>query len=121
MKQLRGMIVRIPALLSCLVLALGLAVLPSTADARVFVGIGIPFGVPFGWYGAPYFYAPPVYAYWPPAPVYVPPPVQYVVPPAVQAAPAVQYWYYCGKPKGYYPYVKACPGGWRQVQPKPVQ
>ena len=28
-------------------------------------------------------------------------------------------WYYCDKPQGYYPYVQACPGGWRAVAPTP--
>lgn len=27
------------------------------------------------------------------------------------------YWYYCRSPKGYYPYVKRCPGGWEKVLP----
>jgi hypothetical protein len=30
------------------------------------------------------------------------------------------YWYYCQNPQGYYPYVKSCPGGWRQVEPNPT-
>jgi hypothetical protein len=30
------------------------------------------------------------------------------------------YWYYCQNPQGYYPYVKSCPGGWTQVEPKPT-
>lgn len=37
------------------------------------------------------------------------------------AAPAgrpVGYWYYCQEPEGYYPYVTACPGGWRQEEPR---
>jgi hypothetical protein len=29
------------------------------------------------------------------------------------------YWYYCRKPEGYYPYVKKCPGGWMKVVPPP--
>ncbi|MHB8883130.1 MAG: hypothetical protein ACYC69_16675 [Thermodesulfovibrionales bacterium] len=34
--------------------------------------------------------------------------------------PAVrQYWYYCKDPKGYYPYVQHCPGGWKKVLPAP--
>ncbi len=29
------------------------------------------------------------------------------------------YWYYCNDPKGYYPYVKRCPDGWKKVLPTP--
>jgi len=29
------------------------------------------------------------------------------------------YWYYCKNPKGYYPYVKSCPDGWKKVLPAP--
>jgi hypothetical protein len=35
------------------------------------------------------------------------------------AAPQVAYWYYCRKPEGYYPYIKACPGGWQTVPAQP--
>jgi len=28
------------------------------------------------------------------------------------------YWHYCQKPEGYYPYVKKCPDGWMQVVPQ---
>lgn len=31
------------------------------------------------------------------------------------------YWYYCKKPKGYYPYVQRCPGGWTKVNPSPQE
>ncbi len=27
------------------------------------------------------------------------------------------YWYFCTKPQGYYPYIKRCPGGWLKVVP----
>ncbi len=30
------------------------------------------------------------------------------------------YWYYCRKPEGYYPYIKECPGGWMKVIPPPA-
>jgi len=42
--------------------------------------------------------------------------------PPAESQPAQQppyYWYYCEDPKGYYPYVKSCPGGWIEVEPKP--
>jgi hypothetical protein len=53
----------------------------------------------------------PVAPYWAPYPS---PPVV-VQPPAPRAS-----WYYCDRPKGYYPYVQHCPGGWRPVVPTPT-
>ncbi|RAR57837.1 hypothetical protein C7401_11456 [Paraburkholderia unamae] len=35
------------------------------------------------------------------------------------AAPELAYWYYCDAPQGYYPYVRACPGGWQKVPARP--
>jgi hypothetical protein len=29
------------------------------------------------------------------------------------------FWYFCRKPEGYYPYVNKCPGGWMKVVPPP--
>jgi len=29
------------------------------------------------------------------------------------------YWYYCGNPAGYYPYVRSCRGPWEPVTPQP--
>ena len=79
----------------------------TPASARVFVGIG--FGVPFfaPWYYPPAFYVPP----------YVPPRVVYQQPTYV--APQQQVWYYCGNPRGYYPYVGSCQEGWRTVPSAP--
>ena len=76
-----------------------------------------------GWWwvagGIWYYYPSPVYPY--PNP-YVPPVV--VVhdgppppPPAPGPAPT-QFWYYCEKPAGYYPYVPTCPTPWREVAPQ---
>jgi hypothetical protein len=45
------------------------------AQARVFIGVGIPFYAP-GFYPAPYYYPPPVY-YAPPPVVYAPPQQNY--------------------------------------------
>jgi hypothetical protein len=75
-----------------------------------------------GWWG------PPAYPYWYPYryPYYYP---YYSEPPVIierQAPVYVQpnqqqeeqnYWYYCKKPQGYYPYVNRCPGGWLKVVP----
>jgi hypothetical protein len=67
------------ALGGLLVVAGGLVLLPSRADARAFVAFGV--GVPF--FAAPgYYYPPPVVAY--------PPPVYYG-PPAVAYAPGAAY------------------------------
>jgi hypothetical protein len=59
-----------------------------------------------GWY-----YPEPIYPY----PTYVPPPIV-VQPPALPGGPPpAQSWYYCDNPRGYYPYVPACNGPWREV------
>lgn len=91
-----------------------------------------------GWWwvigGMWYFYPQPVYPYPdpyrpplvvvepapPPVVVQVAPPVQ-VVPqaPAPAAQPAAQFWYYCEAAGGYYPYVSACPSGWKTVPATP--
>lgn len=77
------------------------------------------------YYPMPYYFPPPIY--YPPQVIVVPPPEPQVyieqaevpVEPVPQAAPAQQYWYYCTSAKGYYPYVKECPGGWQKVLPVP--
>jgi hypothetical protein len=77
---------------------------------RVFIGPRLFIGPDPFWYPYPYPYyaAPPV--------VVEPEPQVYVEPPPVP--PAQSYWYYCEAPKGYYPYVAQCPGGWIQVVPR---
>jgi hypothetical protein len=63
------------------------ALMPA-AQARVFVGIGVPwFGPPGFYYPPPVYYPPPPVYYPPPPVVYTPPPVVYT-PPPYQAAPA---------------------------------
>lgn len=77
------------------------------------------FGFPLGWYEPHYYYSPPPHYYYPPAVVVAPAPQVYVQrsdPPSDQAQPA---WYYCEQSRGYYPYVKSCPGGWKRVSPTP--
>jgi hypothetical protein len=81
----------------------------------------------FGWWwvaaGMWYFYPAPVYPYPDP---YTPPVVvvtQQLPSPApqtaVQAQPALQYWYYCDSLKTYYPYAPSCPEAWRTVPAQP--
>ena len=87
----------------------------------------VRFGVYLGgpWYGWPGYYSAPPYYYYPPSVVTVPvTPQTYVeqpqaVAPAAPPAPQPGYWYYCADARGYYPYVKECPGGWQRVSPQP--
>ncbi|HQT75963.1 MAG TPA: hypothetical protein PLD10_02830 [Rhodopila sp.] len=77
---------RTAAAVAALGLVAGLAV--PTAQARVFIGLGLGFPGYYG-YGYPYYTPPPVYypppAYYPP-PVYYPPPAVYAPPPAYSPA-----------------------------------
>lgn len=86
------------------------------ADHRSHLHFGIVIGPAWG----PWYYPPPPY-YYPP---YYPPVVIERAPPVYvqqQPAPAPEnYWYYCAAAKGYYPYVKECPGGWQKVSPQPA-
>lgn len=94
---------------------------------RVGVYIGAPFVAPL--YGPMYgpWYYPPTFSYfsysYPSVTVAEPsPPAAYVERPALaDSSPAMEpnYWYYCHRPDGYYPYVKQCPGGWQKVPPSP--
>ena len=99
-------------------LALGAGFTESaSAGGRVVVGIG--FGFPL-WYPAPWYYAPAPYYYYPPQVVYSSPPV-YVERQDKVSERSTDWWYYCEQSKGYYPYVKTCPGGWQKVSPTPPQ
>jgi hypothetical protein len=82
------------------------------------VTFGLNFGPYWGPYWGPGWYYPPPY-YYPPAVVVAPPPApqQYV---ERSDVPAQNYWYYCEQSRGYYPYVKECPGGWKAVPPAPA-
>ena len=83
------------------------------AHGRGRVHLGLHFGVPLF----------PSYWYYPPPPVY------YYPYPVVPASPPVYvernqedaWWYYCEQTRGYYPYVKECPAGWKRVPPAPAQ
>ena len=88
-----------------------------------------------GWWwvvgGIWYFYPRPVYPYPDPyvppvvvqqSPVYVQQPPEYVQQPSAAQQPvpsASQTWYYCDQARGYYPYVRECPGGWKPVPATP--
>ena len=73
---------------------------------------GYGYGYPF-YYPSPYVYPPTVMVVPTTPPVYT---QQQQVQPV---QPQTDYWHYCQKPQGYYPYVKNCPGGWLQVVPQP--
>jgi hypothetical protein len=95
----------------------------EAALARGSVRFGVVVGAPlFGWpYPGPYYYPP--YSYYPPAVVVPSAPTTYIErsdEEEDEGEPQAQgYWYYCANPKGYYPYVKQCPGGWQRVAPQP--
>lgn len=58
----------------------------------------------------------------PPVVVYPGRPTIYLPPAPSETAYANstnQWWYYCAKPAGYYPYVNQCPTGWTKVSPRP--
>jgi hypothetical protein len=74
----------------------------------------------FAWWwvtgGGWYFYPVPIYPY----PTYIPPAIIVQQPPPVpQGLPPAQFWYFCDNPQGYYPYVAACNGPWREVPATP--
>ena len=98
---------------------------------------GVYYGPGYG-----YGYAPPYYVYGPPGWVTSTAGVVYIEreagtvstqqpepapapPPASDAAvgvppPAgIQWWYLCNSPRGAYPYVRECPGGWERVPAVP--
>ena len=88
-------------------------------STRVSVGVGFGFGYPF--WGPPWgpWYWPP-YSYYYPVPVAVPAPtITYVEQRSAPRPASEAWWYYCENSRGYYPYVKACPGGWQRVAPLP--
>ena len=108
---------------------------PGHGGHRWHGGVGVYFGTPYPFhaypyaypYGYPYAYAPPpVIITQPPQPqVYIEQgngttaPAQ-ANPPGTNAENNAQnYWYYCEQSKTYYPYVKDCPAGWKQVTPSP--
>ena len=90
---------------------------------RVHLGIGFNFGPYWGPYWGPAWYYPPPYyypPYYPPAVVVAPPAAPPVYVERGDQPPPQSYWYYCEQSRGYYPYVKECPGGWKAVPPAPA-
>ena len=76
--------------------------------------VGVFIGAPLFW---PWYYPP---AYYPePAVIAVPssPPVYIERLRRRGHAEGSGYWYHCDRPRGYYPYVKECPNGWRKEVP----
>lgn len=115
---MKAMKLIVASLLLCL-LGIGNAM----ADHYYHGGPRVHFGVVIGPAWGPWYYPPPPYypPYYPPVVIERAPPPVYIEqqPAAVEAAPQNNYWYYCGAAKGYYPYVKECPGGWQRVLPQP--
>ncbi len=93
------------------------------------VRFGVVIGSPWGWpyyQPGPYYYPERYYSegpyyrpYYPPQVVVQPAPVYVERTDLSVAPPAQNYWYYCAAAKGYYPYVRECPGGWQPVAPQP--
>ena len=91
-----------------------------------YVSTSIWFGPSWGWgYWDPFYY--PYYPYYPyyyrypyygPSTTVVIPqePQEYIMKSPAQEETG--YWYFCKQPKGYYPYVERCPGGWMKVVPQ---
>ncbi|HEY3299425.1 MAG TPA: hypothetical protein VGJ90_01510 [Methylophilaceae bacterium] len=94
---------------------------------------GLYLSAPYPYYASPYYTSPYYYPYAYPPTVVVPAPAQppvyiqqdsqpQIQPQVQQQSPAPQannYWYHCDNPDGYYPYVKECLAGWKQVSPTP--
>lgn len=81
----------------------------------------------YGAYAPGYYY--PYYPYWY-SPVAVVPTQTVLVTQNVMSErqnsaetqnSADNYWYYCSKPRGYYPYVLKCSGAWQKVIPHPIE
>ncbi len=100
-----------------------LAASSAFAHGRGRVHFGLHFGFPLYPYAYPfsYYYPAPVYHYPPSYSVRVAPsaPPVWVERDDAGREDAASWWYYCAQSRGYYPYVKSCPGGWERVPPAP--
>jgi len=63
---------------------------------------------------------PPVYPYYEAPRVIIPQQPQVYIEPRQTQPEEQEYWYYCPKSAGYYPYVNKCPDGWLKVVPTPT-
>lgn len=107
-------------LLAALLAATSGAAMAGGRHRHGHVSLGFHFGVPLGWYH-PWHWGPPVY-YYPAAPVVVQPPAPTAFVERSDVVPeGTASWYFCRESNGYYPYVKACPGGWERVPARPPQ
>ncbi len=107
------------------ILLIGTAGMGNAWADRGHAHIGVMVGPYWGpWYYPSTYYYPP---YYPPVVVESSDPQVYLeqqraasaAPAAPGAAASGNFWHYCASPKGYYPYVKECPGGWKKVSPQP--
>lgn len=111
---------RLKALIALSALATAGFAMSAHAGGRVGVWIGGPMYYPYPVAPVPYYY-------YPPPPVVAVPsaPTTYVEQGQPDAGPgpgpaqASGTWYYCEGSRTYYPYVKQCPGGWREVPAQP--
>ncbi len=80
--------------------------------------VGVIFSIPLT---APYYY-PPSYSYpsyfYPGPPVVLAPAAPTIYIEQENQARSTSYWYYCGNPQGYYPYVRNCTENWQPVAPQ---
>lgn len=84
--------------------------------AHVGIAIGVPLLI------ATWRYPPPQIYTYPPVVTLQSPPQAYIEMSDMNARQQQRsdgWWYYCHNPDGYYPYVKECPQGWQQVEPRP--
>lgn len=80
------------------------------------LGYGIPYTYPFPYpVGYPLASAPLVINTTPITQTYIQ--QEPIADAAIQPAPAVNYWYYCTQPAGYFPYVQNCSQPWMKVIP----
>ncbi len=105
------------ALLLVLLLALPWVGHAGHRHSRASVHLGFWFGPAVVWAPPPVWVAPPPRLHCGPPPIlYSPPPTVWVE----RGRGGDDYWYYCETPRGYYPYVRSCPGGWMRVVPDTV-
>ena len=85
--------------------AILLVVFANATAARFSIGIGVPFPI----------YSPRPVIVQPASPVYIEK-SENLTPPGETLG---NWWHYCSQSDSYYPYIKECPAGWRQVSPQP--